>query len=176
MKVPLRAQVIIDYVKKHKWTRGVELGVLKGDTLFAVLDACPDLHMVGVDLWMQTPEKDARIDEGGWGYTNHDMDAHRRHVFERAKDYGKRVTLYEMPTTEAARWYDDHYFDFAFVDADHLYEAVKADIDAWVPKIRYGGMMLGHDYSPAFPGVMKAVDEVFGRPLKHPDCVWGAPC
>lgn len=69
--------------------------------------------------------------------------------------------------------------DFLFIDGCHSYEAVKADIEAWTPHVREGGMILGHDYrtEPAghegfvweFPGVAKAVHEHFSDVLIVPN-------
>lgn len=47
--------------------------------------------------------------------------------------------------------------DLVFLDADHRYEAVKADIAAWWPHVRTGGLLIGHDYH--LGGVRQAVDE-----------------
>jgi glycosyltransferase involved in cell wall biosynthesis len=55
--------------------------------------------------------------------------------------------------------------DFCFIDGDHAYESVRADLNAWWPKIRPGGTMAGHDYqqpAPWLAGVTLAVDEFFG--------------
>lgn len=61
-------------------------------------------------------------------------------------------------------------FDLIFVDADHSYEAVRADIARWWPRVRDGGIMAFHDYSDlpdcAYPGVKRAVDEAFGLPAE----------
>ena len=46
--------------------------------------------------------------------------------------------------------------DMVFIDADHSYEAVKADIEAWLPKATK--LICGHDYD--FNEVKKAVDEL----------------
>jgi hypothetical protein len=47
-----------------------------------------------------------------------------------------------------------------FLDGDHEYEAVVADIKAWLPKARR--LLCGHDYGhPDYPGVARAVDELF---------------
>lgn len=51
-------------------------------------------------------------------------------------------------------------FDFVFIDAAHDYESVKADIQAWMPKVKEGGILAGHDYCEAWPGVKKVVDEL----------------
>jgi predicted O-methyltransferase YrrM len=51
--------------------------------------------------------------------------------------------------------------DFVFIDANHEYESVKADIAAWLPKVKRGGMLAGHDYDDNFPGVKQAVNEAF---------------
>lgn len=51
--------------------------------------------------------------------------------------------------------------DLVFLDADHDYEAVEADIAAWAPHVRPGGILCGHDYG-GFEGVTRAVDE-FGK-------------
>ena len=39
--------------------------------------------------------------------------------------------------------------DFLFIDADHSYEAVKADWNGWFPKVRRGGYIALHDSKPA---------------------------
>lgn len=66
-----------------------------------------------------------------------------------------------MQSTEAARLYDDASVDFVFLDADHSYEAVAADIAAWWPKVKSGGVLAGHDFAASWPGVQRAVREAF---------------
>ena len=46
----------------------------------------------------------------------------------------------------AAESYADASLDFVYIDADHRYAAVSADIKAWLPKIKAGGWLAGHDY------------------------------
>ncbi len=47
---------------------------------------------------------------------------------------------------------------FVFIDAAHDYDNVKADLNAWFPLVRKGGMFGGHDYSDNC-GVPRAVNE-----------------
>lgn len=65
---------------------------------------------------------------------------------------------------EVAGSYEDASLDFCFIDADHTYESVSKDIDAWRSKVKNGGILAGHDYveRPGF-GVTRAVNERFRR-------------
>lgn len=50
--------------------------------------------------------------------------------------------------------------DLLFIDADHRYEAVKADLEVWLRWVKPDGKIALHDYAnPDFPGVRQAVDE-----------------
>lgn len=64
-------------------------------------------------------------------------------------------------SVEVANRFSDESFDFIFIDADHEYESVLADLNAWFPKLKPGGVIAGHDWSNEFLGVEKAVREFF---------------
>ena len=51
-------------------------------------------------------------------------------------------------------------FDSVFIDACHHYAECAADIEAWRPLIKPGGILSGHDYWPKDAGVMDAVNEL----------------
>ena len=69
------------------------------------------------------------------------------------------VNPIRLPSTEASKLYADNSLDFVFIDANHSYEFVKDDINAWYPKVKKGGILAGHDYDRSWPGVIQAVDE-----------------
>jgi len=70
------------------------------------------------------------------------------------------VTVVPSLSVPASARFADGSLAFAFVDADHSYRAVKADILAWLPKVRPGGMLAGDDYRwPGYDGLRAAVDE-----------------
>ena len=73
------------------------------------------------------------------------------------RDY---LTPLRMDSVSASCLIDDNSVDFVFIDGDHSYEGVKADIEAWWPKLKEGGLIAGHDYGNA-AGVVKAVNEKF---------------
>ena len=66
------------------------------------------------------------------------------------------------PSVRAAAFVKDN-LDFVFIDAAHDYENCLADIKAWLPKVKKGGVIAGHDIHVAFPGVKKAVEEMFAE-------------
>ena len=66
--------------------------------------------------------------------------------------------------------------DLVFIDANHSYEAVKADIQAWRPQITGGGIICGHDYTDSWPGVKKAVDELLPGATITGKTIWSHIC
>ena len=74
---------------------------------------------------------------------------------------------------EAADQFEDESLDFVFIDASHEYEDVKKDIQIWLPKIKKGGILAGHDYYIGydyFPGVKAAVNECLSNFETYADC------
>lgn len=57
--------------------------------------------------------------------------------------------------------------DLLFIDGAHHYEQVKRDILNYWPKLKIGGILLGHDYThhKQHQGIVKAANEAFGRRL-----------
>ena len=72
------------------------------------------------------------------------------------------VKSVQMTSLEAAARFRNNRMRFIFIDANHSYEAVLADIKAWKPLVKPGGLLAGHDLCSQWPGVEKAVREVFG--------------
>lgn len=91
---------------------------------------------------------------------------------ERFKDR-ENVKLLGMDSFAAADTLQDASFDLIYLDSRHDYEWVRDEIRAWMPKVKKGGWISGHDYSPEFPGVQKAVAEVLGGPDRvYRDSSW----
>jgi predicted O-methyltransferase YrrM len=83
-----------------------------------------------------------------------------------------QVSVNRSMSSLGAKLVADGSLDLIFLDADHSYEAVKTDIDAWARKVRDGGFIGGHDYQLDHPGVIRAVNESYGDKVTLESNVW----
>ncbi len=75
--------------------------------------------------------------------------------------YGDSISLIIADSLTACRMFGDSSVDWVHLDARHEYADVKADIQAWLPKIKPGGWLSGDDYDEIkWPEVVKAVGEL----------------
>lgn len=90
------------------------------------------------------------------------FDAAKRRAHEVIAPYRKQATFYEMPSVEAAAMLTGNLFDMVFIDGDHSYEGCLLDIQTWLPLVKPGGWICGHDYDKPERGqVTEAVLAVF---------------
>ena len=81
-----------------------------------------------------------------------------RQFIDNTKPYGSIITPLRCKSFEAAASLHDT-VDFLFVDGDHSYAGVVADIMAWLPKLSHEAVVAFHDYAWA-EGVQRAVEEL----------------
>lgn len=156
---------------RAEWTRFVEVGVYSGASVCFLASELKKrrgpgaFDLYAVDLWERANEA---------GYTDLKMDLEVWNVFCArldATDTRDSIHVLKADSTEAANRFAPASVDFVFIDADHSYAAVKRDIDVWLPKVKPGGMIAGHDYGEPC-GVKQAVDERFGSRVKTIGTVW----
>lgn len=75
------------------------------------------------------------------------------------------VNPLRMLSSEAATKFQDGSLEFVYIDASHDYESVKEDIRLWLPKIKLGGIIAGHDLG--HDPVRRAVSEELPHALKY---------
>ena len=163
-----REQWIAGLAKEHGWTKGAELGIWKGRTFLFLLQTCPNLTMIGVDLWAPQPDNQGLETYDGKEWEHEKFEKNCR---KQAQRFGDRAIIIKNWTTEAAKQVEDNSLDFVFVDADHSTEAVRADIKAWSPKVKDTGWILGHDIN--WPIVKIVADELLPGYIIGPDNAWG---
>jgi len=145
-----------------------EVGVLIGALSELILRQRPDVTLLlMVDNWQTVDQQPAAYKATRDIHALHSDPArvasHRAQAEARAALFPGRARIMAMESAAAAQLVPDHSLDLVFIDADHSFEGVSIDIAAWLPKLRAGGWIGGHDYrnpDPAFRfGVDRAVDE-----------------
>jgi hypothetical protein len=130
-----------------------ELGVAEGNFSRDILNwpvKFPRLYLV--DRWKFTPaQKGDASNSQKW------HDGNWADVQKKTAEYGDRVICLRGDTTEMADMVPDRSLVLVYVDADHSYKAVMADIKAWASKLVAGGIMAFHDYDNPAYGVKDAV-------------------
>jgi len=85
------------------------------------------------------------------------------------------ITPIRVKSIEATKICNDK-IDFLFIDGDHSYEGVKADVNSWFPKLNKNALVVFHDTGWA-EGVQRIIqEEVMGRIKKSgrlPNMWWG---
>lgn len=140
---------------------GVEVGVFQGEFSRQLLRTWRCASLVSIDAWREFPSEDY-VDI----CNQHQVDHDRNYAItvERLRQFGPRSRVVRATSKEAAIEFPDSSLDFAYLDAQHHYEAVLEDLAIWSPKVRPGGVIGGHDYfdghlHSGVYGVKQAVDE-----------------
>jgi hypothetical protein len=103
-----------------------------------------ELHLI--DPWQFVPSLPERMYGGSVASSQTYMDDLMASVVDRFAN-NKSVKVHRASSIEAARNFPDGHFDWIYLDGDHSYEAVLADLRAWFPKIKVGGKIVCDDYT-----------------------------
>ena len=156
---------------------GVEVGVRTGKNAEHMLGLMPNLTLYLVDTWAKPPAGDSYYNSGE-GVADRPPGFFKkiyRETVQRTSRFGSRAIMLQMTSKTAAErfWTSGERFDVVFIDADHSYEGVAADILQWWPLVVVGGFLCGHDYDhPRIGEVKRAVDESFPNAELGQDMTW----
>ena len=145
--------------------RMAEVGTWKGKSLCSVADIIikKNLSVVAVDTFEGT------VSEGNQACGEpavliQNIFEHNLKKFKIAD----RTQVIKGDSAESASLFPDNHFNMVFIDADHSYESVQKDIEAWWPKVKPGGILCGHDWLWHW-SVARALKEKFGEESIHTD-------
>jgi hypothetical protein len=151
----------------------VELGAWKGkSTSYAVVEILKSnkkINFYTVDTFEGVTEGSDVNEIKAYLKEDKDIITQFKHNTDPIKSKFKYII---SDSSEASNLFQDSSVDVIFIDAGHSYESVKKDIEFWFNKMKDVSIMSGHDYSNSWPGVIKAVDEFFGKPDKVENNCW----
>jgi hypothetical protein len=153
----------------------VEVGCFLGKSLCylgsAIRKSNKDISLIGVDTCTGSPTTEIAL-----GLASHLGGTFAGLLHRNVLGCGlsNTVRLVVADSVSAAALFAPASLDFVFIDGDHSRAAVLADIAAWLPKVKVGGLLAGHDYRMTqqahLAGVTEAVEglwpgEDLGTPL-----------
>lgn len=145
---------------------GAEVGVYKGDFSNRLLRYVRPRKLHLIDAWKFEPDGTyAQAGYGGdLGQSQLFMDQLYREVTERFRSQiaSGQVQIHRGYSETTSQQIADQSLDWVYIDANHLYEFVKKDLESYFPKMRSGGWITGDDYGKTGwwqGGVERAVDE-----------------
>lgn len=158
-----------DAIESRRWllellppdSEGAEIGVWQGEFSAAVLSVVRPRRLHLIDPWRAA---DAAHAGALFDRSQAELDTIADSV--RARFAGEitdgHVVIHRATSTDAAGELADGSLDWAYIDGDHAYDAVRSDINVYAAKVRPGGLVAGDDYRPGGMyrgGVKRAVDE-----------------
>lgn len=147
--------VFCELARKHLAAPGstyAEVGIAQGGSLLlAAFSGHPTTKLIGIDLFER--------------FAFSSQTVVRSHAVRWNCD--TRLTLLAGSMPEVHTQIPDGSVDMFFVDSDHVYETVKSDLAHCWPKVKHGGLLIGHDYEFRLPGCIKAVKEWAEYPRVH---------
>ena len=167
----------------------VEVGVWRGMSLTHIASSMRDIRgggvVIAVDTWLGAPEFWTRELTAGspdpsrdlrfrFGYPHVYYDFLSNVVNHRLQEF---VIPLPVPSRIAAQLIKRAKYppQLIHIDAAHEYADVVEDIDLWFPLLDDAGVLLGDDFVPAWPGVVRAACEFADKisvKLYHSNTKW----
>jgi len=125
-----------------------------------ILNSGKDIKFECIDNWAYEDKNYKWVNPAFKEYSLKAFDTFKENI----KPLSSIIKYHRMDSVDAAALYDDDSLHFVFIDASHEFDDVRNDLKSWFPKVKVGGVIAGDDYSKElWPGVVKAVDEFFGK-------------
>ena len=127
---------------------GVEIGVNEGQTSHYWLSETQVSHVYMIDPWKTFSE---------WA-TQEVVDGFYEFCCTFSEIFPGRATVIRKKSEDAHLDVPDE-LDFIFIDGNHKYDFITKDLKFWIPKVRSGGLVMGHDWTKKFNAIERAVTE-----------------
>lgn len=124
-----------------KFNKGVEVGVDRGLFSEILCKDNPNLELFCVDPWIY----DAFPEGNPYRLKQEYFDGCYKEAVERLALYN--ATIIKKTSMDALADFKDNSLDFVYIDANHDFLNFTQDLHHWIKKVRFGGIISGHDYA-----------------------------
>jgi hypothetical protein len=159
--------IFVKHLPKRPKRKFMEIGSFEGRSAVWIMEhmMTPEDSLYCIDTW-----------EGGREHSQIDMDMVKsrfdlnivKAVWKTKIPQLNVYTIREKSSSALSRYLRFHRpedgWDFIYIDGLHTYDGVKTDITNYLPLVKEGGVIGGHDYTNQIPhlvGVYQAVNEMF---------------
>jgi hypothetical protein len=153
--------IVCDLVNDYNLKIGAEVGIAFGTQSIQILKDTNIEKLYSIDPHQYFPQS---VYSNGMNFTQQHFELIHYNVQQRLKKFDNRSEIIRKTSLNAVKEFEDNSLDFVYIDDNHSYENVKAELHAWYTKVRLGGLLIGDDYGNlGHPGVKRAVDEFFAN-------------
>jgi hypothetical protein len=134
---------LVMHFADHGLFSGAEIGVDRGRFSEYILSYNENTTLLCIDPWRWKLRGESRYQS----------------TVRRLEPYANRTVILRQDSYFAVQGVPDESLDFVYIDGDHTFDYVMTDVIWWSRKVKYGGIVSGHDYYRfRRGGVVPAVD------------------
>lgn len=137
---------------------GVEIGVDKAEFSLHILSKSKIEKYYCVDNYMDGFGSNCKP-----GFYDKDGNKRFLEAQKTLEPFVSRSQILRTTSVEASKKFENNFLDFCYIDGDHSLDMIF-DLYSWVPKIKIGGIISGHDYKD---GNRSGVSDFFGKQLDY---------
>ena len=148
-------------LKDKKNLVGAEIGVQYGLNAGAILKTLDIEKLYLIDPYGTYKEK--RL------ITSHEAQYWQMNAKRLLIEWEEKTIWIQKRSVKAVKYIKDNSLDFVYIDGGHLYKNVTEDIESYMPKVKMGGLIAGHDYNKK--QVKRAIDDMYGDKVTVENCL-----
>lgn len=173
-----------EYLTQYNIKNIIEIGAYIGESTELFKEFLGEVNIITIDPFFDLPDENDLLNKADFSKIE---DAFNKRMFTR-NNYAKL----KFTSDDAFQFLKTQFFDLIYIDGLHTYEQVCKDIDNYLPLLKPGGLITGHDYNIPIPknqesfyydiegqrkvrlNVSKAVDEKLKIIKTFQDTTWVA--
>lgn len=146
VKAPKRHQNRVRMLEQMpKGGRCAEIGVWNGGFSGVILDVTAPSELVLIDPWDLLSDQSS----GEWTHKKHEDHSEMNRMYENVRsnyEHLPQISIRKGFSADVLSSFPDGYFDWIYIDGNHLYEFVRKDVELGFRKVKPGGIIAGDDF------------------------------